>query len=163
MGSTAGPRDNRALEARADVLTYTSPVLEADLEAVGPVRVELFLRSSLAHTDLFARICDVHPSGRSADITDGLIRVRPGAPEAGPDGVLRVAFALSPTACRLRAGHRLRLQVSSGAHPRFARNPGTGEPTATAVRLLAADQEIHHDPQRPSAVTLSVLPEGTPT
>ncbi|MFI1567914.1 CocE/NonD family hydrolase [Streptomyces sp. NPDC020490] len=162
-GAGAGPRDNRALEARADVLTFTTDPLEADLDVVGEVSVELYVRSSLAHTDFFARLCDVHPDGRSVDITDRLIRVRPGSAAAGrtgADGVLALALDLAPTACRFRAGHRIRLQVSSGAHPRFARNPGTGEPTASAVRLLAADQEIHHDPRHPSAIRLSVLPSA---
>ncbi|GLX49050.1 hydrolase [Streptomyces hygroscopicus subsp. hygroscopicus] len=163
-GAGAGPRDNRALEARPDVLTFTTDPLEADLDVLGEVSAELYVRSGLAHTDFFARLCDVHPDGRSVDITDGLIRVRPGSSAAGridADGVLALALDLAPTACRFRTGHRLRLQVSSGAHPRFARNPGSGEPTASAVRLLAADQEIHHDPRRPSAIRLSVLPPGS--
>ncbi|MFD1663066.1 CocE/NonD family hydrolase [Streptomyces caeni] len=162
-GAGCGPRDNRALEARADVLTFTTDPLEADLDVVGEVSAELYVRSTLAHTDFFARLCDVHPDGRSVDITDGLIRVRPGSGAAGEvdtDGVLALVLELAPTACRFRAGHRIRLQVSSGAHPRFARNPGSGEPTASAVRLLAAEQEIHHDPRRPSAVRLGVLPSG---
>ena len=54
---------------------------------------------------------------------------------------------------RFHAGHRIRVQVSSGAHPRYARNPGTGEDPFRAVRLIAAEQEIFHDPERPSSVT----------
>ena len=64
--------------------------------------------------------------------------------------------ALWPTAYRFKRGHRIRIQVSSGAFPRFARNPGTGEPHATATRLLAADQSVYHDPARPSAITLPI-------
>jgi predicted acyl esterase len=65
---------------------------------------------------------------------------------------------LWPTAHRFKRGHRIRVQVSSGAFPRFARNPGTGEPSATATRLQPADQEVYHDPAHPSAVILPVRP-----
>jgi putative CocE/NonD family hydrolase len=153
--------DNRPLEVRDDVLTYTSEPLEADLDVIGPVTVELHARSSLDHFDLFARVCDVQRSGLSLNVTDAIARIAPdGSFERGSDGVTRVAFSLWPTAHRFAAGHRLRLQVSSGAHPRYARNPGTGEDPATASRLLAADQEVFHDPAHASALTLSVM-EGS--
>jgi putative CocE/NonD family hydrolase len=153
--------DNRPLEARDDVLTYTSEPLDADLDVIGPVSVELHARSSLDYFDLFARLCDVHPSGLSLNVCDALERVAPGgSTERDADCVYRVSFDLWPTAHRFAAGHRLRLQVSSGAHPRYARNPGTGEDPATASRLLAADQELFHDPAHVSALTLSVVDGG---
>ena len=61
-----------------------------------------------------------------------------------------------PAAHGFGGGHRRRVQVSSGAHPRFARNPGTGEPLGTATRLVAADQAVLHDPEHPSAIVLPV-------
>jgi predicted acyl esterase len=61
---------------------------------------------------------------------------------------------LAPTANTFRRGHRIRLQVCSGAHPRYSRNPGTGEPLAKATRLLAADQQVLHDPAHPSSLLL---------
>jgi putative CocE/NonD family hydrolase len=153
--------DNRPLEARADVLTYTSEPLEADLDVIGPVTVELHARSSLDYFDLFARVCDVHPSGLSLNVCDALARVAPaGSAEQGADGVIRVSFELWPTAHRFAPGHRVRLQVSSGAHPRYARNPGTGEDPATASRLVASDQELFHDPSHASVLTLSVVDGG---
>jgi putative CocE/NonD family hydrolase len=157
MGRVTGPKDNRALEARPDVLTYTSSPLERDTEAIGPVSAELFVRSSLEHTDFFARLCDVEPSGRSTNVCDGLLRLVPGRPAPEPDGCLKVAIDLWPTAYRFRRGHRLRLQVSSGAFPRWARNLGSGEPLATATTLCTADQEVYHDPAHPSAIILPVL------
>ncbi len=153
----AGPRDNRDLEQRPDVLTYTSTPLEKDLEVIGPVRAELFVRSSLAHTDFFVRLCDVEPSGKSTNLCDGLSRLVPGQPAAESDGTLRVSIELWPTAHRFLKGHCLRVQVSSGAHPRFTRNPGSGEPLGTAKTLVAADQTIFHDPARPSALLLPVM------
>ncbi|EPX58626.1 X-Pro dipeptidyl-peptidase-like protein [Cystobacter fuscus DSM 2262] len=153
----AGPRDNHELESRPDILTYTSTPLDKDLEVIGPVRAELFVRSSLAHTDFFARLCDVDGSGKSINICDGLLRLVPGRPAPEPDGTLRVTLELWPTAHRFLAGHRLRLQVSSGAHPRYARNTGSGEPLATAKTLVAADQSVFHDPAHPSALVLPVM------
>jgi len=154
-GGQAQP-DNRMLEARPDVLTYTSAPLDRDLEVIGQPSAELFVSSSREHTDFFARLCDVDPTGRSTNICDALLRLAPGQPAALPDGTIEARIGLWPTAHRFRARHRLRLQVSSGAHPRYARNPGTGEPLATAATLVTARQDIHHDPGHPSAITLPV-------
>jgi putative CocE/NonD family hydrolase len=153
----AGPRDNRHLEARADVLTYTSAPLEADLEVIGPVAVEIYVESSLEHTDFFARLCDVEPGGRSINICDGLVRLQPGRIAPAADGTMRVCVDLWPTACCFRQGHRLRVQVSSGAHPRYARNLGSGEPLGTATTCVVAEQCVWHDAAHPSAVVLPVV------
>lgn len=152
----AGPRDNRALESRADVLTYTSAPLAEPLVIMGDVTAELFAGSSLPHADFFARLCDVDPSGASVNVCDGILRLDDAAPEPR-----LVRVRLWPTAHQFKAGHRIRLQVSSGAHPRYARNPGSGEPLATATTLTAARQSVAHDPARPSALLLPVagLPE----
>ncbi|MDG6110509.1 CocE/NonD family hydrolase [Dactylosporangium aurantiacum] len=155
VGPGAGPVDNRRLERRADVLVYSGPVLDQDLLVTGPVRVELFVSSSRAHTDFFARLCDVSPSGHSVNVCDGLVRVGPEEP-VDAAGVRSLTVQLGHTAWRFRAGHRVRLQVSSGAHPRFARNHGTGEPLATATTLLTAEQSVHHDPSCPSALILPI-------
>jgi uncharacterized protein len=155
----AGPRDNRALEARHDVLCYTTPLLEQAVEVAGAVRLELFFRSSVDHTDFFGPLCDVHPDGRSINICDGLLRVAPGAAAPQPDGSLRIMVDMWSTAHRFRAGHRIRLQVSSGAHPRWTRNLGTGEPLATGARMVAAAQTIYHDHVHPSALVLPVTAE----
>ena len=151
----AGPVDNRGLEARPDVLTYTSVALDRDVEVIGPVSAELFVRSSLEHTDFFARLCDVHRFGRSINVCDGLLRLVPDRPALEPDGCRKVAIDLWPTAHRFRRGHRIRLQVSSGAFPRWARNLGSGEPLATATTLRVAEQRVYHDPAHCSAVVLS--------
>ncbi|HSR33570.1 MAG TPA: CocE/NonD family hydrolase, partial [Anaerolineae bacterium] len=153
----AGPQDNGPLEARADVLCYTTPSLERDLEVIGPVWLELYARSSLVYTDFFGRLCDVAPNGRSTNICDGLVRVEPGRGEVEPDGTLRVVVELWATAHRFCQGHRLRLQVSSGAHPRWSRNLGTGEPLATGMRMEVAEQAVYHDAAHPSAVVLPVV------
>ena len=157
VGLTGQARvDNRSLEARPDVLTYTSTALAGDLTVMGEIIAELFVASSLEHADFFARLCEVDPTGKSVNICDALLRVTPGGPERQPDGVLRLRFTLWPTAHVFRRGNRLRLQVSSGAHPRYARNTGTGEPLGTATRLVRADQQVFHDPGHPSGVVLPV-------
>lgn len=150
MGVKAGPIDNTELEARPDVLTYTTEVLAEDVEVIGDVRAEIWFRSSLPFADVFVRLCDVDEKGRSVNVCDGLVSL------TGADTLTEAAVTLWPTAHRFRRGHRIRVQVSSGAFPRYARNPGTGEPHATATTLLAADQRVHHDPEHPSAVILPV-------
>ncbi|GBF33224.1 X-Pro dipeptidyl-peptidase [Desulfocucumis palustris] len=152
-----GAMDNRKLEARPDVLIFTSTPLEQDTEVIGPVSAELYVNSSLAYTDFFVRLCDVLPSGESMNICDGLLRLTPGNPEPVPDGILKINIMLSPTAYRFRRGHCIRVQVSSGAHPRFARNTGSGEPLATAATMRVADQKVYHDPAHPSSILLPIL------
>ena len=132
----SGPKDNRALEARPDVLVFTSAPLEADLEAIGPVSAELYVKSTLEHTDFFARLCDVSPDGKSINVCDGLLRLTPDRPTADAEGCRKVVIELWATAYRFKRGHRVRVQVSSGSHPRFARNTGSGEPLATATKLI---------------------------
>jgi putative CocE/NonD family hydrolase len=148
--------DNRVLEARPDVITFTSGRLSAALEVIGVPAVDLHVRSSREHTDFFARLCEVNPAGQSLNVCDGLLRLTPGRPATAADGTRRLRFELWPMAHRFSAGSRLRLQVSSGAHPRYARNTGTGDPLATATLLVTADQKIYHDPAHPSAVILPI-------
>jgi putative CocE/NonD family hydrolase len=153
--------DNRALEARPDVLTYTTAPLPSVTEAIGPVRVELWLRTSSAYFDVFARVCDVDAEGASWNVCDALTRVTPARLEPSEDGAWPVAFDLWPMGHRFAAGHRIRLQVSSGAHPRYARNPGTGEDPATATALRPVDVEVLHDALHPSALVLPVVRSGS--
>jgi hypothetical protein len=154
---TAGRREQRRREHRHDVLTYTSPVLAEDLTVIGPLSATLYLRSSLEHTDFFVRLCDVTAKGKSHNLSDGIVRLTPGTVTKEPDGPFKLDIALWPTANTFLAGHRIRLQVSSGAHPLFCRNAGTGEPLATGATLRSADQEVFHDEHRPSCITLPVV------
>ncbi len=156
LARSGGPRDNRHLERRSDVLVYTSAALVRDLTVIGPVTADLRVQSSLEHTDFFVRLCDVEPSGKSRNICDGLQRMTPTAWRRGGDGVATVEVQLWPAAHVFRRDHRIRVQVSSGAHPRFARNLGGGEPLATAVTMHVADQQVRHDPDHPSAIVLPI-------
>jgi hypothetical protein len=151
---TGGTVDNRALEDRPDVMVFTSDELVEPLELVGPVDAHLHVGSSLDHTDFFVRICDVWPDGRSVNVCDGLQRFDPMSILRNPDGTFTAAVALWPIGHMFGAGHRLRVQVSSGAHPVYARNLGTGEPPATATTLRVAEQAVYHEPNRASWVAL---------
>jgi putative CocE/NonD family hydrolase len=137
----AGPVDNAPRENRADVLCYTSEPLADDLTIIGQTKVTLRARASLPNVDFFLRLCDVGPDGISINVCDGLIRVTPETP-VEDDGSWRLDFTLHAAAHSFRTGHKLRLQVSSGAHPRYARNLGTDEPVGTATTMVANDIEI---------------------
>ena len=155
--------DNTAIEARPDVLTYTTEPLPARTDLVGPVSARIFVRTDREHADLFVRVCDVDLKGVSRNITDGIRRLSPQtvpAPDVqpGPDGILAVDVELYPTAYRIQAGHRIRVQISGGAFPRFARNFGTPEPFAAATRARRCRFEIHHDSRHPASIVLPVLP-----
>lgn len=151
----AGPVNNARLEARGDVLSYTSEPLFTPITIIGNVRVTLYARASLPHADFFVRLCDVDEKGVSTNICDGFIRMS-ATSAAMPEDIWKINFKLHATAHTFMRNHRLRLLVASGAHPRYARNTGTDEPLATATTLLASDIEIFHDPDHPTAIHLPV-------
>jgi putative CocE/NonD family hydrolase len=146
----AGRVDNTSLEARSDVLTYTTDVLDEDVEVIGEVAAAIWFQSSLPSADVFVRLCDIDARGRSHNVSDGLVSL------SSATEIVCAAVRLWPTAHRFKRGHRIRVQISSGAFPRYARNPGTGESHADALTLKAASQLVYHDPALPSAVTLPV-------
>jgi putative CocE/NonD family hydrolase len=156
VGLRAGARDNRAIERRDDALTFTSAPLSADLTAIGPVQATVYLRTSAIDTDVFVRLCDVRPRGKSINICDGLTRLHAGNFPPDSNGIRRIRIELWPTGHVFRVAHRIRIQISSGAHPRFNRNLGTGEPLASATELVIVHQEIFHDPHHPTAIELPV-------
>ncbi|MGD3110433.1 CocE/NonD family hydrolase [Streptomyces sp. YGL11-2] len=127
----AGPRDNRALEAREDVLTFTGEPLTGPVDVLGPVAARLRLTvEGGGRADVFARLCDVDAQGRSVNVCDGLVRLRyvgeaAEAAEAGREPV-EITVPMGSTAHRFAAGHRVGLQVSGGAYPRYAPDPGVG-------------------------------------
>jgi uncharacterized protein len=149
-----GSGDMGELERRSDVLIFSSEPLAADLDVIGPISGEIFLRSNTEHTDLYLCLCDVAPGARSTNICDGYTRLRPG----GRSPKMHVEFW--PTAYRFRRGHRIRVIVASGAYPRYARNPGSGEPLGDASTMVIAHQEILHGPEHPSAIIFQVQDGG---
>jgi uncharacterized protein len=148
-----GPRNNAKLEARDDVLVFSGPIIGEPQEVIGPVSLRLRVRGSSPNFDVFARLCDVDAKGTSWNICDGLLRLD-GMRPADPDGWTEIDVPMSATAHRFQVGHRLRVQVSGGAHARWARNTGTAEQIATAARLVPVDIEINH---RVSVLSVPVL------
>ena len=148
----AGTRDNREVEQRLDVLVFSSEPLDQPVEVIGDVAAELSVTRDNPYADLFVRLCDVDSRGRSRNICDGIVRL---ADQDPLSGVVRVS--LSGAAHRFGRGHRIRLQVSGGAHPRFARNPGNGQVDAPAADLVPAGYDIGLGAGNASVLLLPVI------
>ncbi|MFE7323910.1 CocE/NonD family hydrolase [Streptomyces sp. NPDC057565] len=140
LSRTAGPRDNSILEAREDVLTFTGPPLAEPVDVLGPVFARLSISTDTGYADVFTRLCDVDAQGRSINVCDGLAQLR--TVEEAPS---TVTVPMSSTAHRFAAGHRIRWQISGGAHPRYARNPGTGESSVDATDFTPVRITLHAD------------------
>ena len=160
-----GPWDQRELEARDDVLSYTSEELDRDLEVIGPVEMVLFAASSAKDTDFFVRVCDVYPDGRSIFLTEGVLRARYRNSNEGdstellePGEVAEYRIRCYPMANVFERGHRIRLDVTSSSFPRFSRNLNTGEDVGTGTRIEIAQQTVLHTDVYPSHVLLPVIP-----
>jgi uncharacterized protein len=157
LGVPGGQADNRSIESRDDVLTYQTPALDIDLDVIGESTAEIFVRTEHPDADIFVRVCDVEPGGRSLNVIEGIRRLR--ASDAGLDdlGTRRVAVELLPTGYRFGKGHRIRVQVSGGGFPNYIRNHQTGEPVAEAVRALPGRTQILHGPDHPTKITLPIF------
>jgi uncharacterized protein len=153
-----GSVDNSALEARSDVVTFSTAPLEQPVHVAGVPVVELYLSSDNAHGDIFARLCDVDELGRSWNLTDQI--VRPSPQGATPGEVRRMSITLTGVSHVFLPGHQIRLQISGGAHPRFARNLGTETDLLYGTRTAPVTHQIHHSEQYPSALVLPVLAGG---
>ncbi|HVW68179.1 MAG TPA: CocE/NonD family hydrolase [Steroidobacteraceae bacterium] len=159
-----GPHDQRPVEARSDVLVYTTPALREPLEVTGPIRVKLFAASSAADTDWTAKLVDVHPDGYAQNLQDGIVRARyrrgKDQPAAllEPGRVYEYDIDLWATSNTFLPGHRLRVEIASSNFPRFDRNLNTGEDPATGTRLQLARQTIYHSAKYPSHIVLPVIP-----
>ncbi|MFE5871375.1 CocE/NonD family hydrolase [Streptomyces roseifaciens] len=152
LSRTAGPRDNSGLEAREDVLTFTGPPLTEPLDILGPVSARLSISTDTGHADVFTRLCDVDAQGRSVNVCDGLGRLRTDGQEPS-----QITVPMSSTAHRFATGHRIRWQISGGAHPRYARNPGNGESPVNATAFTPVRITLHTD----SALLLATHAQGS--
>jgi putative CocE/NonD family hydrolase len=152
LADDAGPRDNRELEQRADVVVFTTQPFEQDQTLLGAPRVDLWVGSDRHDTCVFLRLCVVDAEGTSTNVCDRMVPLR--SADRTPDGHWHVAQSLPATALALPTGARVRLQVSSGAYPTYARHPGSAEPPATAVVFHPARQTVHHGAGRESTLSL---------
>jgi putative CocE/NonD family hydrolase len=171
VGLHAGPRDQRIVEARPDVLSYTTAPLEYDLEIGGAVNVVLHAQTSAMDTDWTAKLVEVHPDGRALSICDGIVRARyrhgtSHAEPVTPGESHEYRIDLGYTSIVIPAGHAVRVEISSSNYPRFDVNPNHGGATATATEgdFVKAHQTIQHAAPTPSYLELQVLPTaGGPT
>jgi putative CocE/NonD family hydrolase len=146
-----GPKDNAEREARDDVLTYTTPPLPSDVAVLGTPRARLHVQSTTEEYDVVVRLCEVDAKGVSRNLSDGVVRL------TGAVGPQVVDVELWPLGALLRAGHRIRLQVSSALHPLYARNLGSGEPASKAVTMVVSRQELFHDGLHESWIELPTV------
>jgi len=151
----AGSVDNAAVEARADVLTFSTGPLATAVEVAGVPVVRLFVSSDNPHHDLFVRLCDVDDRGRSHNLTDQIARFSPTEVVAGQ--VREVEIALTDISHVFALGHRIRLQISGGAHPRYARNLGTAADLVHGTETAPVVHQVRHSDLRPSAIVLPVV------
>jgi putative CocE/NonD family hydrolase len=159
----SGAFDQRPAEARGDVLVFATAPFQQDFEVTGPVSLELYAGSSAVDTDFTAKLVDVWPNGFAQNLSDGILRARyrnsAERPEfMNPREVYKFTLDLWATSNVFRAGHKLRLEVSSSNFPRFDRNLNTGEENGGATRLTKATNTVYHDREHPSALILPVVP-----
>ncbi|NLC57774.1 MAG: CocE/NonD family hydrolase [Armatimonadetes bacterium] len=163
-GLGIGPMDQRELEARPDVLVYTSAPMQAPLRLFGSVMVTLRFAIDRPDASFAVRLCEVYPDGRSMLICDGITRAkyREGTDHPAPvepGRVYRATVALPPTAITIRPGHCLRVSVAGSNYPRFELNPHTGADHYDAATAVPARCTLYHDAERPSTLVLPVLEE----
>jgi putative CocE/NonD family hydrolase len=163
VGATAGPYDQTKVEERKDVLVYSTPPLEQDVEVTGPVKLVLYASSSALDTDFTGKLVDVYPDGKAYNLCEGIIRARyrqsPRNPALlEPGKVERFEIDLWVTSNLFKRGHRIRGEVSSSNFPRFDRNPNSGKPFGSDTELLSATQTVLHDQEHPSQLVLPVIP-----
>ena len=159
-----GPVDQRPVEERADVLCFTTPVLDQPVEVTGHVSLVLFASTSALDTDFTGKLVDVFPDGRALYLTDGILRARYRhsltEPELlEPDHVYELTLDLSVTSNVFLPGHAIRLEVSSSNFPRYARNTNTGGVIAEdgPDDLVVATNRVFHGPSHPSRLVLPII------
>ncbi len=162
-GAPAGPHDQADVEARDDVLVYSTAPLEQDTEVTGPVKLMLWAASGARDTDFTGKLVDAHPDGKAYNLCDGIVRAqyRNGTDKPAPlepGKATKFEIDLWVTSNLFKQGHCIHLEVSSSNFPRFDRNPNSGKPFGTDTELLSARQTILHDRGHPSQLVLPVIP-----
>ncbi|MEV6066623.1 CocE/NonD family hydrolase [Nocardia sp. NPDC052001] len=158
-----GPVDQFVVEQRADVLTYTTDPMTTDTEITGPIQLKLWAASTAPDTDFTAKLVALAPDGSTMNLNNGIIRAafrdsleHPSPIE--PGRAYEYKIAIWPTSYLVKAGYRIRVEVSSSDFPQYAPNPNTGEPFGLSANSQLATQTVYHDAQHPSALVLPVIP-----
>ncbi len=157
-----GPKDQRRIEDRPDVLLFDSPVLDRYIEVTGPVTVKLWASSTVMDTDFTAKLCDVYPNGRSMIVLDGVLRGRhrnsmERSELMEPCTIYELDIDLWATSLVFSPGHRVRVALSSSNAPRFEPNPNTGRPSGGDDKMLKATNTIYMDARHPSHIVLPIV------
>ena len=158
-----GAMDQRVVEKRDDVWTFTTAPIQKEMEIVGPISAELFVSSSAADTDFTAKLVEVMPNGAAWNLADGIIRLRYRKSRTHPtfvkpDTILPVTIQMGATGALLHPGDRVRLEVSSSNFPRFDRNLNTKAPIGYGVKMVVAHNRVYHDRKYPSHLNLPLMP-----
>ncbi len=160
-----GAFDQREVEARNNILVYTSEPVQEDLEVTGPIIVKLHASTDRLDTDFTAKLTDVHPDGYSLNLCDGIIRGRYRESTEyqkllEPGTVYEFTIDLWATSNLFLKGHRIRVDIASSNFPHFDRNPNTGHKFAEDAEMQVAHQQVFHDGAHPSQIILPVIPRG---
>jgi len=159
-----GPHNQQSVEERSDVLVYSTPALEKDVEVTGPITLDLFASSSAVDTDFTAKLVDVWPNGFAQNLTEGILRASfrnstKGNPEPlVPGKVYELKIDLWSTSNVFLKGHKIRLEISSSNFPRFDRNLNTGKSALDSSTFVKAQNTVWHDEKHPSALILPIVP-----
>jgi hypothetical protein len=161
IGPAAGIVRQNDIEVRHDVLVYTTPSLNQDMEVTGPISLILYVSTTAPNTDFTAKLVDVHEDGSAFNISEGILR-RSYQEVHGPSAerTYEIRLELWPTSMVFFKGHRIRLEVSSSNFPRFDRNPNTGNRIASEVNVIPARQTVRHGRVYPSRLILPIIPAG---
>jgi uncharacterized protein len=158
-----GPRDQKQVETRQDVLVYSTPTLDQDVEVTGPITLDLFAKTSGADTDFTAKLVDVWPSGFAQNLTEGILRARYRESNTTPTPIepgriYEYKIDLWSTSNVFLKGHCIRLEISSSNFPRFDRNLNTGKSAADDATFVKATNTVLHDSEHPTALILPIVP-----
>jgi putative CocE/NonD family hydrolase len=160
-----GAFDQRPVEYQNDVLIYTTEPLAEDIEVIGTVEVTLYAASTAVDTDFTAKLVDVYPDGQALNLGEGILRARfrkslEGPTSIEPDRVYEYRILVGSTANVFKAGHRIRVEVSSSNFPTFDRNSNSGKPLVEAgpADWFVATQTVFHDNRYPSHIVLPLVP-----
>jgi putative CocE/NonD family hydrolase len=159
-----GAFDQRSQEYRNDVLVYTTETLAEDVQVIGTVEVTLFAASTAVDTDFTAKLVDVHPDGQAINVGEGILRARfrdslENPTPVEPDRVYEYTILVGSTANLFKAGHRIRVEISSSNFPTFDRNSNSGKPLvdASPADRFVATQTVFHDHRYPSHILLPIV------
>lgn len=158
----SGRMEQSSLEVRDDVLVFTSAPMKEDTYIVGNINATIYLWSSNQNTDIFAKICDVDKYDKSYNLTESIIRLgsnhwKNSSVGDPSQGIAKIDFEIGAIAVMIPAGHRIRIQLSGGAHPLIMRHHGTENLGAEEINLQPATRRVYHSREYPSGIYIPIF------